>query len=65
MGITGVSLLTFTGLVAADTQLAIKGYKEKALDSINTSIELLLDATNILIDMIKIFSEVSKNVKSD
>ena len=63
MGITGVSLLTFTGLVAADTQNAIKSYGDKQLDSINSSLELLLDATNLLIDMIKIISEIMKNAK--
>jgi len=63
MGITGVSLLTFTGLVAADTQNAIKSYYDKTLDSINTSVELLLDATNILLDLIKVLSEIMKATK--
>lgn len=58
---TGASTVIFTGLVAADTQVAIKDYEEKKLDSINVCTELLLDATNLFIDFIKIFSHIIKN----
>ena len=58
---TGASTVIFTGLVVADTQAAIKDYEEKKLDSINVCTELLLDATNLLIDFIKIFSRVTGN----
>lgn len=60
IGVTGVSLVTFTGLVAADTQVAIRSYLDRNLDSIKTSVDLLLDATNILLDLIKILSEIMK-----
>ncbi len=57
---TGASTVIFTGLVAADTQVAIKDYAEKKLDSVNVCTELLLDATNLFIDFIKIFSQITK-----
>jgi FtsH-binding integral membrane protein len=62
---TLASTAVFTGLIVADTQKAIKDFEDKQLDSINTSVELLLDATNLLIDFIKIFAEISKNIKND
>lgn len=58
---TGGSLFLFTGLIAADTQKAIKDYQEGKLDSINTSIDLLLDLLNILLDIIKVMLEAMKN----
>jgi FtsH-binding integral membrane protein len=62
---TLASTAVFTGLIIADTQKAIKDFEDKQLDSINTSVELLLDATNLLIDFIKIFTEISKNIRND
>ena len=62
---TLVSTGVFTGLIIADTQQGIKDFQDKNLDSINTSVDLLLDATNLFIDFIKIFSEISKHVKND
>ena len=60
---TLVSTATFTGLIVADTQQAIQDFKDKNLDSINTSLNLLLDATNLFIDFIKIFSEIMSKAK--
>ncbi len=59
---TLISTGVFTGLIVADTQQAIKDFQEKKLDSINTSIDLLLDGTNLFINLIKIFSELFSNV---
>ncbi len=62
---TLVSTGVFTGLIVADTQQAIKDFQDKSLDSINCSVNLLLDATNLFIDFIKIFTELTKAIKDD
>ena len=62
---TGASVVIFSSLIAVDTQIAIQNYYDKQLDSIRASTELLLDATNLLIDFIKILGEISKNIKSN
>jgi FtsH-binding integral membrane protein len=62
---TGASVIIFSSLIAVDTQIAIQDYYDKKLDSIRASTSLLLDATNLLIDFIKIFSEISKNINND
>lgn len=59
-GATIVSTGVFTGLIVADTQMAINDYKEKTLDTIKTSTELLLDATNLFIDIVKILIKLKK-----
>jgi len=56
---TGASVAIFSCLIAVDTQIAIKNYYDEKLDSINASMELLLDATNLLTDFIKIFKNTS------
>jgi FtsH-binding integral membrane protein len=61
LGATVVSTVVFTGLIVADTQLAISNYKEKALDTIKTSTELLLNATNLFIDIIKLLIKLKKD----
>ena len=58
------STIVFTGLIVSDTQQAIKDFQDKQLDSINTSVDLLLDATNLLIDFIKILSEIMVAIKN-
>lgn len=60
---TLVSTGVFTGLIVADTQQAIQDFENKTLDSIKCSVNLLLDATNLFIDFIKIFTELTKNLK--
>jgi FtsH-binding integral membrane protein len=60
---TLISTGVFTGLIVADTQQAIKDFESKSLDSINCSVNLLLDATNLFIDFIKIFTELMKSIK--
>ncbi len=57
---TGASTLIFTGLIAVDTQKAIEDYDNKQLDSVKTATELLLDATNLFIDLVKILIEIMK-----
>lgn len=59
-GATIVSTGVFTGLIVADTQISINDYKEKTLDTIKTSTELLLDATNLFIDIVKILIKLKK-----
>ncbi len=60
---TAASTVIFTGLIAADTQKAIQDYSNKTLDSIKVSVELLLDATNLFIDILKIL--IKLNEKKD
>ena len=58
-----VSTVVFNGLIAVDTQKAIEYYSNRALDSVKVAVELLLDATNLLIDIIKIL--IKLNEKND
>jgi hypothetical protein len=55
------SVGVFTALVAVDTQVAIEDYGNKKLDSINVSTQLLLDATNLFIDFIKLLNRLTGN----
>jgi FtsH-binding integral membrane protein len=61
MGVTAASLIVFTGLVEVDTQRAIENYHNRTLDTIESSLQLALDATNIFIDMIKMISKISND----
>lgn len=65
MVITGASTLIFTGLVAADTQRAIQDYQDGKLDSVQAATELLLDASNLFLDMLKIMTRLTGNSKDD
>lgn len=60
---TGASTLIFTGLIAVDTQKAIEDYSKRTLDSVKVAVELLLDATNLFIDIVKIL--IKLNEKKD
>lgn len=51
------STAVFSGLVAVNTQLAIKSYEEKNLDSVGMALQLLLDATNLFINLVKLLSK--------
>ncbi len=53
------SVGVFTALVAVDTQKAIDDYNQKVLDSTNVCVELLLDATNLFIDFIKLLNRLT------
>lgn len=60
---TLVSTVVFTGSIAVDTRKAIEDYSNRSLDSVKVAVELLLDATNLLIDIIKIL--IKLNEKKD
>jgi FtsH-binding integral membrane protein len=53
------SVGVFTALVAVDTQKAIDDYSNKELDSTKVCVELLLDATNLFIDFIKLLNRLT------
>lgn len=65
MTISIVGIITFTGLIVADTQQAIEDYNNKKMDSINTSVKLVLDSINIFIKIINILIKLSKKDKKD
>lgn len=60
---TVVSQLVFGALIIIDTNKAVTSYYYKKLDSIGVATDLLLDATNLLINFVKILSKIAKLTK--
>jgi FtsH-binding integral membrane protein len=58
--ITGGSVIIFSSLIAVETQVAIKNYNDKQLDSIIVSLKLLLNASILLIDFINILEKIRR-----
>ena len=50
----------FTGLIVYDTHKAIDDFNNRTLDTINRSVELLLDMTNLLVDFIKLLIRLNQ-----
>lgn len=65
LGTSVISTGIFSALIAVDTQLAIKSYEEQKLDSTGVALNVLLDATNLFLDLLKIIGEISKNFNND
>jgi FtsH-binding integral membrane protein len=55
----------FSALIAVDTHLAIKSYDEHNLDSTGIAINILLDVTNLFLDLLRIIGEISKAFNSN
>lgn len=58
---TLVSTGVFTALIVVDTQRALQDYKDKTLDTIGSATNMLLDATNLFIDFVKLLMKFHKN----
>lgn len=65
LGSSVVGTAVFTGLIAVDTQLGIKSFDEQKLDSTNVAVNLLLDITNLFLDLLEIITEINKAIKND
>jgi hypothetical protein len=58
---TLVSTGVFTALIVVDTHIALQDYKNKTLDTINTTTNMLLDATNLFIDFVKLLIKIKSD----
>ena len=63
MGTSVLSTGIFSALIAVDTHMAIKSYKNKQLDSTGIALSVLLDITNLFLDLLKIIGELTKAFK--
>lgn len=63
MGTTVLSTGIFSALIAVDTHMAIKSYKDGQLDSTGIALSVLLDVTNLFLDLLKIIGELTKSFK--
>jgi FtsH-binding integral membrane protein len=60
-----VSSGIFSALIAVDTHLAINSYKEGELDSTGIALNVLLDVTNLFMDLLRIIGEISKGFNNN
>jgi len=65
LGTAVVGTAVFSGLIAVETQMAIKSFGEQKLDSTGTALALLLDVTNLFLDLLKIIGEITKSINGD
>ena len=63
MGTTVLSTGIFSALIAVDTHMAIKSYEENKLDSTGIALNVLLDITNLFLDLLRIIGELFKTFK--
>jgi len=63
MGTTVLSTGIFSALIAVDTHMAIKSYEDKQLDSVGIALNILLDVTNLFLDLLRIIGELTKAYK--
>ena len=55
----------FSALIAVDTHLAIKSYRDGELDSTGIALNVLLDVTNLFLDLLRIIGEISKGFNNN
>ena len=63
MGTTVLSTGIFSALIAVDTHMAIKSYEDNKLDSTGIALNVLLDITNLFLDLLRIIGELFKTFK--
>jgi FtsH-binding integral membrane protein len=59
-GSSVVSITVYSGLIYVDTLKAIEQYNNDQLNSIKCAVDIVLDLANLLVNIMRIFVELSK-----